>query len=104
MTGRLKFFGLIAVAALVATACNYVYAPFLVRVDGPVVVTAADLGVENLNLDPTRGLGYRWDEEQQDFITRCVRHKTEPAPGEMQFSRTIVNRVLKKKQGIFLRF
>jgi hypothetical protein len=59
---------LVAAFALVASACNYLHAPFVARVDGPVVVTAADLGVENLNLNPNRAAGYRWDADNAAWV------------------------------------
>ncbi|GJM36862.1 MAG: hypothetical protein DHS20C19_02290 [Acidimicrobiales bacterium] len=55
-------------AALVATACNYAYAPFLIRVDGAVVLTGADLGIGNLNLEADRGLAYRWDDDSSSWV------------------------------------
>lgn len=58
---------LIAVVALVASACNYVYAPFLARVDGVVVVTGADLGIDGLGLEPGRALAFRWDADAGDW-------------------------------------
>ncbi|NNE73290.1 MAG: hypothetical protein HKN26_06480 [Acidimicrobiales bacterium] len=54
--------------ALLASACNYAYGPFLARIDGPVVLTATDLGVENLNLDPDRAVGYRWDATNTQWV------------------------------------
>lgn len=62
-----KLSTLLAVA-VVATACNYAYVPFLVRVDGPVVITAGDLGIGNFNLEPDRGLAYRWDDDASDWV------------------------------------
>ncbi len=51
----------LAIASLIAAACNYAHTPFLVNVDAPVVLTATDLGVANLNLNPDRAVAYRWD-------------------------------------------
>ena len=53
---------LLSVGSLIAAACNYAHTPFLVNVDAPVVLTAADLGVANLNLNPDRAVGYRWND------------------------------------------
>ena len=68
MAGRWKLLSLVAVAALVATSCNYVYGPFLARVDGVVVLTGADLGVAALGLDPDRGVAYRWDDDTAGWV------------------------------------
>lgn len=68
MAGRWKLFSLVAIAGLLATACNYAYGPFLDRVDGVVVLTGADLGVGALGLDPDRGLAYRWDTDAGDWV------------------------------------
>jgi len=59
---------LVAVAALVATSCNYAYGPFLARVDGAVVLTGAELGIGALNLDPDRGLAFRWDADGAAWV------------------------------------
>jgi hypothetical protein len=68
MHARGKLLSLIAVVGLVASACNYVYAPFLVRVDGVVVVTGADLGIDGLGLEPGRAVAFRWDDDGGDWV------------------------------------
>ena len=68
MAGRWKLLSLVAISGLLATACNYVYAPFLARVDGVVVLTGADHGVGGMGLDPDRGLAYRWDADAGDWV------------------------------------
>jgi len=68
MADRWKLLSLAVIASLVATACNYVYAPFMPRVDGAVVLTGADLGIGNLNLDPGRGLAFRWDSDDAQWV------------------------------------
>ena len=57
-----------AAGALLATACSYVHPPMIARVDGPVVTTAADLGLQNLNLNPSRALAFRWDADDADWV------------------------------------
>ncbi|MEZ5243473.1 MAG: hypothetical protein R2707_00130 [Acidimicrobiales bacterium] len=68
MVRRWKLLALVTVAAVLASACNYVYAPFLARVDGPVVLTGADLGVVGLGLVPDRALAFRWDGTTGDWV------------------------------------
>ncbi|MEM7143058.1 MAG: hypothetical protein AAF548_18695 [Actinomycetota bacterium] len=63
-----KLLSVVLVAAVVATACNYAYVPFIARVDGPVVMTAGELGIGNFNLDPDRGVAYRWDADAADWV------------------------------------
>lgn len=58
--------------AVLAAACNYSYAPFSDRVDSPVVMTAADVGVANLNLNPARALAYRWDGDGGSWVQIAV--------------------------------
>ncbi len=53
-------FALLCTAGLVAAACDYVYAPFLSRLDQPVVFTGADLP-QAIGIDPAVGVGFRWD-------------------------------------------
>ena len=65
---RVRLIAGVVIVAVVAAACNYAYAPFLSRVDGPVVLTAADLNVETLNLDPGRGIGFRWNADTSSWV------------------------------------
>ncbi|MGI9604028.1 MAG: hypothetical protein ACR2QE_19250 [Acidimicrobiales bacterium] len=48
------------VGALIAVACDYVYPPFLLRVDQPVVMTGADIP-DAIGLDPDRATLWRYD-------------------------------------------
>lgn len=68
MALRRNLLALVGVVALVAAACDYAHLPFLSRVDGPVVLTGADLGVGTLGLDPDRALAFRWDEDASSWV------------------------------------
>ncbi len=69
MQGRLRGAVALAIVGLVAVACDYVHAPFLARVDGPVVVEGADMpDVVALGLDPDRLLGFRWDDATAGWV------------------------------------
>ncbi|MEZ5167390.1 MAG: hypothetical protein R2695_13220 [Acidimicrobiales bacterium] len=49
--------------ALLASACNYAYGPFITRVDGPVVLTGADIGIASAALAPDRVAAFRWNDK-----------------------------------------
>ena len=68
MVRRWKLPALVTVAAVVAAGCNYAYAPFVTRVDGPVVLTGADLGIVGLGFVPDRALAFRWDDDGVGWV------------------------------------
>jgi adenylate cyclase len=58
-----------------------------------------DLVFEHLPLQ--RGFIMLWDEEEQDLVTRSVRHKTAtPGKGDIRFSRTIAERVYRDRVAV----
>jgi adenylate cyclase len=59
-----------------------------------------DLVFEHLPVQ--RGFIMLWDEERQDFVTKCVRHKDAvgAATGPIRFSRTIAERVYRDKVAV----
>lgn len=52
---------LVLLVALVASACEYAYGPFVVRLDQPVVLTGADIP-EAVGLDPDRATLWRYSD------------------------------------------
>jgi len=62
--GKLKLFVAVVAVGLVAAACDYAHAPFLARVDGPVVIEGSAMpDVVAAGLDPDRVVGFRWNDE-----------------------------------------
>lgn len=55
----LRLVALVAVAAVVAAACEYTYLPYLGRVDEPVVLTGAELPGSS-GIDPASVVAYRY--------------------------------------------
>ncbi|MEQ8840212.1 MAG: hypothetical protein RIB98_04470 [Acidimicrobiales bacterium] len=68
MAGRWKLLTFVALVGLVASACDYAYVPFLARVDGALVLTGAELGVDGLGLEPARALAFRWDADGAGWV------------------------------------
>jgi hypothetical protein len=58
---------MVAAVATVATACDSFHAPFLERIDGPVVVTGADLP-QAVGADPETAVGFRWDDQAGSWV------------------------------------
>jgi hypothetical protein len=57
---------LVVACSAVATACDYFYAPFLNRIDAPVVITGAEVPALQ-GVDPVTGVGYRWESSTSNW-------------------------------------